>query len=120
MLRVVGKGLTSKLQFARSLCFSAANFAEEDKGTKAFLEKFMPNIVGSAAEPQFVSDFVKQPEKEQDGVPEKLTLNFYLPHKQQVKNQKVKSANTSIDYLTAFHCKDVVHFSTYCVWATST
>ena len=69
---------------------SAARLAEEDdKGTKAFLEKFMPNVVGTPTEPQFISEFVKKPQEQTEGVPDKLTLNFFLPHKQQVKDAKV-------------------------------
>ena len=90
MLRIVGRRLTGHLRSSRPFVTSAAQLAEEDdKGTKAFLEKFMPNVVGTPTEPQFISQFVKQPREQTEGVPDKLTLNFFLPHKQQVKDAKV-------------------------------
>lgn len=99
MLRIAGRRLTSRIQASRPFVTSTINSAEEDdKGTKAFLEKFMPNVVGSAVEPQFVSDFVKKPTEQQEGVPDKLTLNFFLPHKQQVKDAKV-TFKTSYTYI---------------------
>lgn len=77
---------------------STLSFAEEDdKGAKAFLEKFMPNVTGSAAEPQFISEFVKKPKEQPESVPDKLTLNFFLPHKQQVKDAKVCTMTELLD-----------------------
>jgi hypothetical protein len=92
MLRIAGRRLASQACLVRPFSTSSAKLADDastDKGSKAFLEKFMPNLTGNATQPQFLSDFVKKPEELKDGVPEKLTLNFYLPHKQEVKNSKV-------------------------------
>lgn len=90
MLRITGRRLAGHLRSSRPFVTSAARLAEEDdKGTKAFLEKFMPNVVGTPTEPQFISEFVKKPQEQTEGVPDKLTLNFFLPHKQQVKDAKV-------------------------------
>jgi len=92
MLRIAGRRLASRAGLIRPFSTSTASLADDassDKGPKAFLEKFMPNLTGNATEPQFLSDFIKKPEEQQDGVPEKLTFNFYLPHKQEVKKSKV-------------------------------
>ena len=94
MLRIAGRRLASQMGAVRSFTTSAAGLAEEaseDKGPKAFTQKFLQNMVGSAVTPQYPSDFIKKTQEEaQEGVPEKLTLNFYLPHKQQLKEAKVR------------------------------
>lgn len=94
MLRIAGRRAASQIGWMRPFTSTPAGMAEEaaaqDKGPKAFTEKFLPNMIGSAVNPQYPSDFIKKAEKSQEeGVPEKLTLNFFLPHKQEVKAAKV-------------------------------
>ena len=92
-MRLAGRRLASRAGLIRPFGTTTASLedAPSDKGSKAFLEKFMPHVTGTANEPQFLSDFVGKPEEQKEGVPEKLTLNFYLPHKQEVKNSKVRA-----------------------------
>ena len=93
MLRIAGRRFASQVGALRPFTTSVAGLAEEsaaDKGPKAFTERFLQNVQGSAIVPQYPSDFIKKPEDaQQEGVPEKLTLNFFLPHKQQLKGAKV-------------------------------
>ena len=93
MLRLAGRRLAGRACQSRVFSTSAASLAEEgasdDKGPKAFTEKFSHNVSSQLAEPNFPSSFLPKEEEKKEGVPEKLTLNFYLPHKQTLKNDKV-------------------------------
>lgn len=93
MLRIAGRRLAGRIggvrPFSQSTVSLAEDQTEKDAGPKAFTERFLQNMQGSAVTPQYPSDFIKKtPEASAEGVPEKLTLNFYLPHKQQVKDSK--------------------------------
>lgn len=102
MLRIAGRRLADRVGALRPFTTSVASFAEEssgDAGPKAFTEKFLQNVAGSSVSPQYPSDFIKKPDEEpKEGVPDKLTLNFYLPYKQQIKGSK---ASPALYFITA-------------------
>lgn len=56
-----------------------------------FIKKFTPHVSSTLAPPHFPSQFLpkEQAAEEGTGVPEKLTLNFFLPHETTVKDSKV-------------------------------
>ena len=93
MLRLSAKQLArGGLAWRRSISGTAAlrDEGDSDKGPKAFIEKFKQHVASNVAPPSFPSDFLpKEEEKEEAGVPDKLTLNLYLPHEQRLKDSKV-------------------------------
>jgi len=57
-----------------------------------FLKKFTPHVSSTLSPPNFPSDFLPKVAKDAEAaqtVPEKLTLNFYLPHETTLKDSKV-------------------------------
>jgi hypothetical protein len=68
-------------------CWQDAASPEKEE----FLNKFKKFVSSTTAPPNFPSDFVKaEPVTEAPStVPEKLTLNFYLPYDQPFKGSKV-------------------------------
>lgn len=94
MLRQAGLRLARRLNVVRPFTASAGSLAEDlvaEKGPEAFIEKFTPHVSSNLARPQFPSDFLPKKEEEaKEGMPEKLTLNFYLPDKQTLKDSKVQ------------------------------
>lgn len=96
MLRLAARRLARRADCARGFSTSTSALAEDssssssDKGTQAFVDKFTPHVSANLVRPQFPSDFLpKKEEQPKEGVPDKLTLNFYLPHKQTLKDSKV-------------------------------
>jgi F-type H+-transporting ATPase subunit delta len=87
---------TSSSAFAEAAAGSgAATPAAADAGAAsraAFQEKLRPFLSSTSAPPCFPSDFMKpRPAPEAGaGVPEKLTLNFFLPHEQPKKGAAVR------------------------------
>eukprot|EP00884_Botryococcus_braunii_P015347 jgi/Botrbrau1/2496/Bobra.0226s0052.1 len=78
--------------YRRGLHTSAACWEEAQSVEKEeFLEKFQKYVSSTTAPPNFPSDFVEaQPVTEASAaVPDKLTLNFYLPYDQIIKGSKV-------------------------------
>ena len=59
-----------------------------------FVKMFRPHISSTMNDPSFPSDFIKKSEKEEGEapttVPDKLTLNFFLPHETTMKDSKVR------------------------------
>ncbi|CAL8468352.1 g7892 [Coccomyxa elongata] len=74
----------------RGLSTSAIS-REGEKGPEEFIKKFTPHVSSTLAPPHFPSEFLpkEQAAEEGAGVPEKLTLNFFLPHETTIKDSKV-------------------------------
>ena len=93
MLRLAGRRIAQRVAEARAFSVSAGSLAEDspsDKGPKSFVDRFTPHVSSQLAEPQFQSDFLpKAKTDEKEGVPEKLTLNMYMPYKHELKDSKV-------------------------------
>jgi hypothetical protein len=66
----------------------AAHTPEQEE----FLKKFSQHVTSTTAPPNFPGDFVPAtaPADASGAVPDKLTLNFYLPHEQTLKSSKVR------------------------------
>ncbi|KAK9915018.1 hypothetical protein WJX75_003681 [Coccomyxa subellipsoidea] len=64
---------------------------EGEKGPAEFLKKFTPHVSSTLSPPHFPSEFLPKTVSAEEGaaVPEKLTLNFFLPHETTVKDSKV-------------------------------
>ena len=64
-------------------------------GFAEFIKKFKPHVSSTLGDPMFPSDFVPKEAKDAQeapaAVPEKLTLNFFLPHETTLKDSKVLS-----------------------------
>lgn len=107
MLRLAGRGIARRLVEARSFSFSAGALADEsssDKGPKAFVDRFTPHVSSNLAQPQFQSDFIPEAKEDaKEGVPEKLTLNLYMPYKHELKDSKVEHEK-SCTRLPPDHC----------------
>ena len=92
MLRRAAQQLRPLVQQARGIAGSAAARAEgeaADSGSQAFLKKFSPHVSSTLAPPNFPTDFMKRKEiKEGEPVPDKMTMNFYLPHEQLFRQAK--------------------------------
>jgi len=87
---------TSTSAFAEAAAGSAAPSAADAgaESRRAFQEKLKPFLSSTSAPPCFPSDFMK-PRPAADpaaGVPEKLTLNFFLPHEQPKKAAAVRES----------------------------
>ncbi len=58
-----------------------------------FIKKFRPHVASTVNDPSFPSDFLPKEDKEVGEatavVPDKLTLNFFLPHETTLKDSKV-------------------------------
>ena len=112
MLRLAGRRLAGRACQFRVFSTSAASLAEEgaseDKGPKAFIEKFSHNVSSQLADPNFPSSYLPKEEEKKEGVPEKLTLNFYLPHKQTLKNDKVR-LDPAVSEVLGLACEDCVY-----------
>jgi len=58
-----------------------------------FVKRFRPHVSSTLNDPNFPSDFLPKSAKEEGeaptAVPEKLTLNFFLPHETTMKDSKV-------------------------------
>lgn len=63
-----------------------------------FIKKFKPHVSSTMNDPHFPSDFLPKSAKEEGeastAVPEKLTLNFFLPHETTLKDSKVRCSYT--------------------------
>jgi hypothetical protein len=86
---------TSSSAFADAASGSGAGAAAADAGAAsraAFQEKLRPFLSSTTAPPCFPSDFMKPkaPAEAGAGVPDKLTLNFFLPHEQPKKGAAVR------------------------------
>ena len=59
-----------------------------------FVKIFRPHISSTVNDPSFPSDFIPKGKKEEGEapttVPDKLTLNFFLPHETTMKDSKVR------------------------------
>lgn len=59
-----------------------------------FVKMFRPHISSTMNDPSFPSDFIPKGKKEEGEapttVPDKLTLNFFLPHETTMKDSKVR------------------------------
>lgn len=78
--------------YRRGLHTSAACWQEAQSSEKEeFVNKFKKYVSSTTAPPQFISDFVEVESAAEApaAVPDKLTLNFYLPHDQPFKASKV-------------------------------
>ena len=85
---------TSSSALAEAAAGSGAAPSAADAGAAsraAFTEKIRPFLSSTSAPPCFPSDFMKaKPAADPAaGVPEKLTLNFFLPHEQPKKGAAV-------------------------------
>jgi F-type H+-transporting ATPase subunit delta len=86
---------------------SGAAAAAADAGAAsraAFLEKLKPLLSSTSAPPSFPSDFMapKPAVEAGAGVPEKLTLNFFLPHEQPKKGAAVRFFFSSLPVAAQF------------------
>jgi hypothetical protein len=72
-----------------------------------FLKKFKPHVSSTLGTPHFPSDFLPKEEKTSEeasaGVPEKLTLNFFLPHEATIKDSKVCNPPSAMDHRNRFY-----------------
>ena len=91
MLRVSARRLASVSQNGRRISASAVVREDDDRGAEAFLKKFMPKVSSTLAPPNFPTSYLKKPKEQEEGagLPDKLTFNFFLPHTQYAKEQKV-------------------------------
>lgn len=58
-----------------------------------FKKRFTPHVSSTLAPPFFPSDFIKLKTEKTEAtaaVPAKLTLNFFLPHEQQMKAKEAR------------------------------
>ena len=64
-----------------------------------FVKMFRPHISSTMNDPSFPSDFIPKDKKEEGEapttVPDKLTLNFFLPHETTMKDSKVRKQRQS-------------------------
>ena len=64
-----------------------------------FVKMFRPHISSTMNDPSFPSDFIPKGKKEEGEapttVPDKLTLNFFLPHETTMKDSKVRKLQQS-------------------------
>lgn len=92
MLRQAGQQLRPLAQQCRAIATAAPCLAEgevTDSSSKAFLSRFSKHVSSTLAPPNFPTDYMKKKEiKEGEPVPEKLTMNFFLPHEQLLKQAK--------------------------------
>ena len=76
--------------------------AQADSSSKAFMAKFQQHVSSTLAPPHFPTDFMKKKEiKEGEPVPEKMTMNFFLPHEQLLKAAKVGDQQAASSTCTA-------------------
>jgi len=84
---------TSSSAFAEAASGLGASAADAGAASRAaFQEKLRPFLSSTSAPPSFPTDFMKpKPVAEAGaGVPDKLTLNFFLPHEQPKKGAAVR------------------------------
>lgn len=98
MLRQAARQLLRQQQSAaavsnavRAVSTSSSRWAEVQKNTEEYLTKFAEVAPSTLNPPHFASDFLDtEPEQEKSaGLPDKLTLNFYLPHEVQFSKEQV-------------------------------
>jgi len=91
MLRQVAQRLAGTAR--RGISTSAICREGEDKGPKEFVKLFRPHVSSTVNDPNFPSDFLPKSAKEESEapttVPDKHTLNFFLPHETTMKDSKV-------------------------------
>lgn len=75
-----------------SPCLAEGEGAAVDTGAKAFTDRFRKHVSSTLASPHYPTDFMKKKEfKEGEPVPEKMKINFFLPHEQILKQAEVWS-----------------------------
>ena len=73
-----------------SPCLAEGEGSAVDTGAKAFTDRFRKHVSSTLAPPHFPADFMKKKEtKEGEPVPEKMKMNFFLPHEQILKQAEV-------------------------------
>ena len=74
-----------------SPCLAEGEGAPVDTGAKAFTERFRHHVSSTMNAPNFPTDFLKKKEvKEGEPVPEKMKINFFLPHEQILKQAEAR------------------------------
>ena len=93
MLRQAARGLCRRGLAARSISTTAIARQDDEALPKAFTERFVKLVPSTMAPPSFPTDFlpkdIREVKEAPSTVPDKLTLNFYLPHEQIAKARKV-------------------------------
>ena len=78
----------------RAFATSQSALAGVVSNTKEFTEEFVKVAPPNFSPPAFPSEFLKKKGESAEpasGVPEKVTLNFYMPHDTHMKSEEVSS-----------------------------
>ena len=76
---------------ARAIATSQSALLEVTSNTKQFTEEFTKVAPANFNPPAYPSDYLEEdaPKEETQGVPSKVTLNFYMPHDTHMKSEEV-------------------------------
>ena len=91
MLARLPGALRQSLPGLRAFSTSQAALADVASSTKEFTDEFAKVAPPNFNPPSYPSDFFEkqEPKEETQGVPSKVTLNFYMPHDSHMRSEEV-------------------------------